>query len=128
MRESLFLKKPTYNQMKLSDLRLHLHLGWPEEERRQKQVISVYITLKFASMPQGCETDDLAGTVCYAELTQKITAHCQQKSYRLIEHLAYDIYQQIKILHAIDCQVTVWKQPAIENLQGGASFVCGDWE
>ncbi|NBO24670.1 MAG: hypothetical protein EBU93_05505, partial [Chlamydiae bacterium] len=27
-----------------------------------------------------------AETVCYAELAQKITAHCQQKSYQLIEY------------------------------------------
>ena len=119
---------PTHHCIKLHDLRLSLHLGWLEEERRQKQVVSVSISLKFLSMPQGCATDDLAETVCYAELAQKITAHCQQKSYQLIEYLAYDIYQKIKSLHAIDCQVTVWKQPAIENLQGGASFVCGDWE
>lgn len=122
------LTKPEYNQIKLNDLCLDVHLGWPEEERRHKQEISVSISLKFLSMPSSCETDDLQGTVCYAELIQGIAAHCEGKTYKLIEHLAYDIYQQIKSRHAIDCRVSVSKQPPIKHLRGGAVFACGDWE
>ena len=122
------LTKPIYNQIKLNDLSLNLSLGWPEDERQQKQAISVSIILKFPSMPISCETDDLTGTICYAELTHLITTHCEKKTYKLIEHLAYDIYQQIKTRHAIDCQVAVKKQPPIANLRGGAIFACGDWD
>lgn len=78
-------------------------------------------------MPVSCETDDLSDTVCYAELTSLITAACEQKTYKLIEHLAYDIYTLIKARHTLECQVTVSKKPPIANLQGGAAFVCGDW-
>ncbi len=122
------LAKPPYNQIKLNDLSLRLNLGWPEDERQQKQTVLVSIILKFSSMPIGCKTDDLTNTICYAELTQQLTTQCERKIYKLIEHLAYDIYQQIKTRYAIDCQVSIKKQPPIENLQGGAVFVCGDWE
>lgn len=122
------LIKPKHNQIKLNNLSLNLHLGWPEEERQEKQEVSVDIILKFSTMPPGCETDDLTDTICYDHLTKTITQHCQVKSYKLIEHLAYDIYQQIKLLHTnIDCQVAIHKQPLIANLLGGARFICGDW-
>jgi len=120
--------KPIYTQLKLHDLALNLRLGWPDEERRCKQTVSVSIILKFPAMPMGCETDDLTGTICYDQLTKTITTQCEKKSYKLIEHLAYDIYNQVKASHPIDCQVSVSKQPPIENLHGGATFVCGDWE
>lgn len=116
-----------YNQITLTDLELQLRLGWPEEERQAIQTVLVTLTLRFAEMPAGCKTDELDGTVCYDQLSQQITQHCEKKTYKLIEHLGYDIYCIIKSIKAIDCRVTVKKKPAISNLKGIAAYTCGDW-
>lgn len=114
----------------LKNLLLSIPIGWSEEERKQKQVISVDITIHFAKLPSACFTDQLNDTVCYETLLQQMTKIISAKSYRLLESLGHEIYQIVKSLSHENASVSirVTKKPTITNLEGGASFFCGDEE
>lgn len=42
-----------------------------------------------------CESDDLAHTINYYEVCQRIQKHCQTHSYKLIEKLANELLKEI---------------------------------
>ena len=116
------------SELTLSKLELSLSLGWPAAERAQKQKIAVDIYLRFHDIPKACVTDDLADTYCYDSLIQKIKQATADKEFRLIEHLAHEVYAVIKqeLPAGVLISVCVAKQPGIENLNGGVMFRFGD--
>lgn len=114
--------------LQLNQLTLPVWLGWPNDERQKKQLVSLNIKLQFPSSPIGCQTDNLADTTCYAELVQTIQNNIENKHFRLLEHFAAEIYRMIQqILPAgILISVEATKKPNITHLNGGVSFCYGD--
>jgi dihydroneopterin aldolase len=114
--------------MALHALEIDVFLGWLDEERAQKQKVSVDIELLFATPPLGCMSDNLDDTICYDALVKKIKLLTSEKHFRLVEHLAREIYLLTKeeVTVDVDVKVKVKKKPVIENLMGGVSVVCGD--
>jgi dihydroneopterin aldolase len=112
----------------LRAIELNLHLGWPEAERKEKQIILVDLHLHFSTPPKACETDDLKDTYCYDQLIQKIVKETTSREFRLIEYLAQHIYQIIRLTFTeiAAIQVAVSKKPAIPQLTGGVVFSYGD--
>ncbi len=114
--------------IQLRDIELNLHLGWPAAERLNRQPILVSIILRFDAAPKACITDNLEDTVCYDELIQALVKDTEAKEFKLIEHLAYDIYQLTKArlpnIGAI--KIAVAKKPPIPQLTGGVTFYYGD--
>lgn len=109
-------------------LRLVVHLGWGDEERRHPQPIDLDLRIQFAERPPACESDELSGTVCYDKLCEKIRGHCSSKPFRLIERMAFEIHELLsKDLppgSQLCVKVTKLKLP-IEGLTGGVSFTYG---
>lgn len=123
----------------MKNLKSHLHLkelsfdvilGWPEQERLQKQNVKLDIFVIYPKLPLACVTDELNDTFCYAELIEKIKNHVESKSFRLIEHLTHDVYHILKTSLPLDLNVKIQatKWPSISNLIGGVCFSCGDFE
>lgn len=112
----------------LSKLELSLHLGWLDEERLQKQVVFIDISIRFAKSPLACSTDQLSDTYCYAALVEVIKKQTENRSFRLVEYLAQEIYQIIKnqVGQNNAILIAITKQPAIANLTGGIRFQYGD--
>lgn len=73
-------------------------------------------------------TDNLADTVCYDALVTTLKKKLLNKSYRLLEHLAAEMYGILKkiFLNQASISLRINKKPAILNLTGGASFCYGD--
>lgn len=117
----------TLYELSLTDLELSIHLGWPDEERVDRQLIWLDLQLRFTQKPAACDNDELNNTVCYDQLASTITQQCQAKTYKLIEHLAQDIYAIAKSYTQADCALTVKKQAPINNLKGNAIFRISDW-
>jgi len=118
------------SQLKLSNVRMMVHLGLTTEERQQPQAVDVDCHLVFAVPPKACETDSITDTYCYAKLANIIRETCEEKSFCMIEHLAQQIFQAIKTTLSQDCQlcIKVTKlKPPIENIDCQASFCYGDF-
>jgi dihydroneopterin aldolase len=115
-------------QLNIKDFKLSVKLGWPKEERLQKQTISLDIDIVFQQPPKACQTDKLDDTVCYHDLVKRIEAVTRERSFFLIEHLSAFIYEQIKPLFPLSANIVVHitKTPKIDNLAGGMRFSYGD--
>lgn len=120
--------KKMNSKLCLHRLELHVYLGWPDVERAEVQTIYADIDIDFATPPKACTTDALSDTFCYAELIDKIKIHLANQSFRLLEHLAAEIYQLIikQLPENTKVLVMLTKFPQIEGLTGGASFSYGD--
>ncbi len=115
-------------RLKINQFELSLFLGWSAEERAEAQTIFLDIDLVFGEPPLACTTDNLNDTVCYFELTEKLRSQFTEKPFRLIEHLAHEIYAFIKkhTCPSMKVLVHLTKQPAIPQLKGGVCFTYGD--
>ena len=101
----------------LNQISLLVHLGWGEEEREVPQKIWVDISIQFSSLPVGCQTDELSDTVCYATLAKSLKKFCENRSFKLIEHLTHEIYTMVKKeVHSLPISVTLTKFPPTKNL------------
>lgn len=118
------------SNISLNGLELSVNLGWPEEERQQKQLVLVDVNIRLLKPPQACHTDQLEDTFCYDALVTAIKSYTTQESFRLVEHLGYKIYKLIKDITQNNALVTIrlHKKPAIANLTGGVAFSYGDEE
>ena len=114
----------------IQGLKLQAHLGWSAQERSVPQGVRFDVELYFSQIPQGCTSDSLSDTICYATLSDKLRALCTQKEYRLIEKLGWDAYQTIRqdLSPSIGLKIRAIKEkPPIDELSGGAVFTVSDW-
>ena len=114
--------------LRLDRLRASARLGWDEEERRAPQPVTIDLTLRFPSLPQAAESDDLKDTVDYAAIAAHLSALCGLGEYRLLEKLCRVLYDAVRTLVPPDAavEVTVTKRPPLAGLEGGASFTISD--
>jgi dihydroneopterin aldolase len=117
-----------YSHLKIRQVDLQLNLGWRSKERAQEQGILLDIDIYFPTAPTACETDHLDNTVCYDQLIQTIREKLGDKSFRLIEHLARDIYLIVKTNLPDNAATTIHitKFPKVTGLIGGVCFSYGD--
>lgn len=87
----------------IKDLGVLCHIGVPDEERAKPQrlLISVEMSGDFAT---ACKSDDIAHTVNYYDVSQRITQLCATQPFKLIERLADEI--TIVILRDFGAQQT----------------------
>ena len=112
----------------LNDLALAVHLGVTDQERSQLQTVTLSLTIHFDMPPVACLTDNLHDTYCYDTLVTDIKNNFSSKTFNLLEHLGYSIYQHAKAVLAHDCaiQIALQKLPVIAGLQNGVTFHYGD--
>ncbi|EKD54164.1 MAG: dihydroneopterin aldolase [uncultured bacterium] len=112
----------------LNGLELSVNLGWPQGERIKQQIVTLDAALVFKKPPTACVTDQLADTYCYDSLIDTIKTKIATRNFRLLEHLAHEIYHIIKedIAAPIQVKIRLTKKPAILNLTGGITFYYGD--
>lgn len=117
----------TKSSLFINALEMELFLGWPNEERMRRQVVSFDIEIQYLATPKACMSDDLQDTVCYRELIEQLRAKVCSKKYHLIEHVAQEIYGTLKSLLPASCQtaVSLTKHPQIQGL-GSVTFQLQD--
>jgi FolB domain-containing protein len=118
----------TLSRFILHQLEFFVFLGHDQAERTQRQRIAVDIHIDFVKPPIACVTDQLTDTVCYDTLNQTIMKHITSKEFRLLEHLAYEIYSCVKTFLSLDSRVRigVTKFPDVFLTSSGISFWYGD--
>ncbi|OGT45932.1 MAG: hypothetical protein A3E83_02510 [Gammaproteobacteria bacterium RIFCSPHIGHO2_12_FULL_41_20] len=122
-------KSTVKTRLSINGLKLNIYFGWPKDERLRKQLIHLDITLEFPQPPNACKTDQLADTFCYAKLAATIREEINLRHCRLVEHLAYEIYNIIKnvISQPVKIGVAITKYPStVPDLQNGVTFYYED--
>jgi len=125
-----FTEPCAFSSIALHRLRLTAHLGCGQDERQALQWVFFDLKLKFLSLPQGCISDELSGTVCYDQLSQAIQQVCASTQFHLLENLGWKVFAAVKEI--LPPQTQLWirvtkEKPPIPQLQDGASFAIGDW-
>jgi len=114
----------------IKKLEFFLNIGWGEEERAQKQSVFVDIQLFFSKPPNACKTDELSDTFCYDALIQQLKNTIQSKEFRLIEHVAHQIYHLTQSIlsqkNELKIKIFITKFPPIFGLTEGVCFQYGD--
>jgi dihydroneopterin aldolase len=105
-------------------LELKVHLGWPDNERQEPQVVHLDVDIWFKGPPKACITDNLDDTICYSTLVDEIRNDISTKKFHLIEYLSREIHQFIKSRLSDQSRVTVriTKHTQIQGLTGGVCF------
>ena len=77
--------------IRVIDLEVWARIGVPEEERAQPQRLLVSLEMSVDGFPQAAATDDLALTVDYFTVAQRVKAVAAERPRHLLETLAEEI-------------------------------------
>ena len=116
-------------RLEVPAIRLDVRLGCEADERAVPQPVDLALTIDFATAPDACRTDDLAGTVCYAEVTALAREYCSPREFRLIERLAAELRDVVRarLPHDAGLVLSVAKvAPPVPGLAGGVRFTIDD--
>ena len=119
---------PIQTGLRVQGLEVAIHLGWPDNERKDAQSVFLDIEIDFFQPPLACQTDELQDTLCYAALARQIKEATRGHYFHLIEHLAREIYLLVKSRLATKDSVMIHltKHPKIVGLGGGVCISYGD--
>ncbi|WP_342147230.1 dihydroneopterin aldolase [Rickettsiella endosymbiont of Aleochara curtula] len=118
------------SQLILEKLNLLVKLGHTIEERSLPQWVAVQIKLGFDSLPPACINDQLNDTVCYAILADELQRFCDDHSFKLIEALAYQLYQFLKeklskiMNNQISIFLSITKNPQLTKIEQSSFSIC----
>jgi dihydroneopterin aldolase len=77
--------------IRIVDLKVMAHIGVPDEERREPQALLVTLELAVDSIGHAGATDNVARTVNYFDVAERVKAVALERARRLIETLAEDL-------------------------------------
>ncbi|HWL65057.1 MAG TPA: dihydroneopterin aldolase [Actinomycetota bacterium] len=80
----------TGDSISIDGIRAETHIGWPDEERAEAQVVLIDLVLHCDLSRSGL-TDDLADTVDYDTVISEVRELVRSSKSRLLEHLAEEI-------------------------------------
>jgi FolB domain-containing protein len=78
------------SKISIVDLEVSYHVGVPDEERARPQRLLLTIVLE-SDFSAAIASDDVADTINYFAVTQRLLKFGEQRSWKLIEKLAADI-------------------------------------
>jgi FolB domain-containing protein len=115
-------------KLTITQYELMVRLGWPEEERAIAQKVHLSFVIEFSQLPNACQDDDLASTVCYQTLLLGLKEYLQLMQFKLLEHLSLTIYRFVRQSLPTQCtlQLSVTKYPLICGLTQGVTFSCDE--
>jgi len=82
--------KESLDQILIKDLRLRCVIGISEFERREKQDVTINVTV-WSNLKEAAKTDDIRRTVDYKEITKDIIKLVEGSEFRLVETLAQKV-------------------------------------
>jgi len=105
-------------KLNINHITLNVILGVYEFEQQAPQSVRVDVAYYFFDYLAACQTDNLADTICYATVAEKLQSVCNRKKYQLVEHLAWELSEVlVKDLEmAADIKVTVYKEAPVDNI------------
>lgn len=113
------------NKIIIKDLEVFYHVGVPDEERAQPQRLLVTVEMEH-DFSEAAKTDDLAKTIDYFAVSQKLLKFGEGRSWKLIEKLAHDIAAMVlREFHANSVRVEIKKFIIPQAAFVAVSIDCG---
>lgn len=81
-------------EITIADLEVHYHVGVPDEERAKPQRLLLTVEMDF-DFAVAAQTDNLAETIDYFAVAQRLMTFGQGRSWKLIEKLAADVAELV---------------------------------
>lgn len=81
---------PILDKIHIRDLRVRCIIGINADERREKQDVTVHITLH-ADLLKACQSDDIRDTVDYKTIKKAVLSLIEGSTYLLVEKMAEEI-------------------------------------
>ena len=116
-------------RLEVPAIRLEVRLGCEAPERAAPQAVDLALVIDFAATPDACRSDELADTVCYAQLASATREYCAAREFRLVERLAAELRDLVRTRLPDDAglALTVTKlAPPVPGLAGGVRFTIDD--
>lgn len=115
--------------MSIEEYEVWVNLGCSKEEQSFLQPVHFDVQLFFNSIVEAQKTDQLSDSIDYVELTELIQTVAVKKSYAMIEHLCYSVFEVLKNKYKGKFQAELVVKakklrPPVKNLQGGVSWTC----
>ena len=98
---------PHLDRIHVRDLALRCILGINDDERREKQDVTVNITLH-AKLREACRSDRIEDTVDYKKIKKRVLRMAESSSFFLVERLAQaiaDICMEAPLVARVDVRV-----------------------
>lgn len=89
------------DKITIHNLEVHYHIGVPDEERSEPQRLLISLELE-RDFSEASKTDDLARTVDYYKVAQRLIHFGDGRSWKLIEKLAVDINDMVFTEFAVE--------------------------
>ncbi|MDA0781705.1 MAG: dihydroneopterin aldolase [Rickettsiales bacterium] len=127
---NLYMKEGYNSVISLEGLLLKVNIGITEQERDIPQDIKISLKFFYKDFPSGCNTDNIADTVCYHKIADIVTSYCKSNKVKLLEYLCLGLHRKIRLIAPED--VVIWIRvekcnPPIDGMLGGTSFEYGDF-
>lgn len=74
----------------IKDLGVLCKIGVPDEERAKPQRLLITVEM-MGDFSKAAQSDDIAHTINYYDVSQRITSLCSSESFKLIERLADEV-------------------------------------
>jgi dihydroneopterin aldolase len=101
----------------LSEVKVQTKLGVPEWERMVEQTIILDIEIGY-DLSKACKSDDVADTIDYGAVVNRVRTTLKEHSFQLVEALAEHICQLIlKEFNALSVKVKVAKPAILPGLK-----------
>ncbi len=117
--------RPLGGELSIEDLEMWVHLGCSAGERANPQPVLLSVALRFDAPPRACETDVLADTVCYAELSEIARGISAAREFNTVESMAWEIARgfRARLPGSVRMTLRLAKPRApVAGLKGGVAF------
>ncbi len=116
--------------LKINNFEVWVNLGCAVDEQVNLQPVHFSLEIKFLKNLSGFCTDKLTDVIDYVTLTEIIKQTATSKSFHLIEHMNYLVFE--KLIYSLkqqqtfaDVILTIRKlQVPVESLKDGVEFTC----
>lgn len=110
--------------VRVSRVRLDVHLGFGDEERSVKQAIEVDVAFYFPALTEASYTDK-GDFVCYDKISRAFKQLCEERQFNLIEYLGKELYNVARSSTPPEVKITLRLNKCkilLPFVLGGASF------
>ncbi len=88
--QALMERTDTHDTIRINGLELPCHIGWPDEERASQQTLKADVVMH-APVPFSECAEDLANTIDYDAVAQRLVALAAEEPVKLVETLAHKL-------------------------------------
>ncbi len=116
--------------IRLQEILLPVHLGWPLKERSAPQEVSLDITITY-NMLNAARTDDLEQGLDYTQVLNLIKELIARRTWKLLESMCFELAQSalltFPVISAISIECTKFNIPSVHRASSVLKLTREQW-